>query len=218
MCACPTTRKARLVRTRRKKDAERGESAKQTCTSGSPFFCFLFFGEAKKRKCPVGTRRMVKTTLQADHTAVTLFQAAFGGRGKVCKRRAQRGCTAYGCGCHQLCGEVNSKCRRAADAPFLGFQAAFGGGGKFVGRAFMPDKHKPVYLYIYTTIKNVGHKCPTYLGLVFRLPLSGKQRQPENHIRATIGVKPTSRYFSPIAIKLALPPAAVVFTLHEISW
>ena len=122
VCACPTTRKARLVRTRRKKDAERGESAKQTCTSGSPFFCFLFFGEAKKRKCPVGTRRMVKTTLQADHTAVTLFQAAFGGRGKVCKRRAQRGCTAYGCGCHQLCGEVNSKCRRAADAPFLVFR------------------------------------------------------------------------------------------------
>ena len=122
VCACPTTRKARLVRTRRKKDAERGESAKQTCTSGSPFFCFLFFGEAKKRKCPVGTRRMVKTTLQADHTAVTLFQAAFGGRGKVCKRRAQRGCTACGCGCHQLCGEANSKCRRAADAPFLVFR------------------------------------------------------------------------------------------------
>ena len=94
----------------------------QTCTSGSLFFCFLFFGEAKKRKCPVGTRRMVKTTLQADHTAVTLFQAAFGGRGKVCKRRAQRGCTPYGCGCHQLCGEANSKCRRAADAPFLVFR------------------------------------------------------------------------------------------------
>ena len=91
-------------------------------------------------------------------------------------------------------------------------------GGKFVGRAFMPDKHKPVYLYRYTTIKNVGHKCPTYLGLVFRLPLLDKQRQPENHIlRATIGVKPAPRYLSPIAIKLALPPAAVVFTLHEIS-
>ena len=26
----------------------------------SPFFCLLFFGEAKKSKCPVGTRRMVK--------------------------------------------------------------------------------------------------------------------------------------------------------------
>ena len=99
---------------------------------------------------------MVKTTLQADHTAVTLFQAAFGGRGKVCKRRAQRGCTAYGCGCHQLCGEVNSKCRRAADAPFLGFQAAFGGCGKFVGWAFMPDKHKPVYLLDTPQLKTSG--------------------------------------------------------------
>ena len=217
MCACPTTRKARLVRTRRKKDAERGESAKQTCTSGSLFFCFLFFGEAKKRKCPVGTRRMVKTTLQADHTAVTLFQAAFGGRGKVCKRRAQRGCTAYGCGCHQLCGEVNSKCRRAADAPFLGFQAAFGG-GQVCRSGIYARQTQTCLSFRYTTTKNIGHKCPTYLGLVFRLPLLDKQRQPENHIRATIGVKPTSRYLSPIAIKLALPPAAVVFSLHEISW
>ena len=46
----------------------------QTCTSGSPFFCFLFFGEAKKRKCPVGTRRMVKATLKANHKAATFFR------------------------------------------------------------------------------------------------------------------------------------------------
>ena len=32
----------------------------QTCTSGSPFFCLLFFGEAKKSKCPAGMKRMVK--------------------------------------------------------------------------------------------------------------------------------------------------------------
>ena len=70
-CACSTTRIARLVRTRRKKNAERGKSAKQTCTSGSPFFCLLFFGEAKKSKCPVGMRRMVKTTPNANHKAVT---------------------------------------------------------------------------------------------------------------------------------------------------
>ena len=43
----------------------------QTCTSGSPFFCLLFFGEAKKSKCPVGMRRMVKTTPNANHKAVT---------------------------------------------------------------------------------------------------------------------------------------------------
>ena len=64
-CACPTTRKARLVRTRRKKDAAFGKP----CTSGSPFFCFLFFGEAKKSKCPVGTRRMVKAASQFNHKA-----------------------------------------------------------------------------------------------------------------------------------------------------
>ena len=34
----------------------------QTCTSWSPFFCLLFFGEAKKSKCPAGMKRMVKTT------------------------------------------------------------------------------------------------------------------------------------------------------------
>ena len=51
----------------------------QTCTSGSPFFCLLFFGEAKKSKCLVGMRRMVKATLEeANHKAATLFQAAFG--------------------------------------------------------------------------------------------------------------------------------------------
>ena|GEM_PF-2315966 len=75
-CACSTTRIARLVRTRRKKNAERGKSAKQTCTSGSPFFCLLFFGEAKKSKCPVGTRRMVKATPQTNHKAPIHFQAA----------------------------------------------------------------------------------------------------------------------------------------------
>ena len=49
----------------------------QTCTSGSPFFCLLFFGEAKKSKCPVGMRRMVKATPKANHKAPTHFQAAF---------------------------------------------------------------------------------------------------------------------------------------------
>ena len=49
----------------------------QTCTSGSLFFCLLFFGEAKKSKCPVGTRRMVKVTPQANHKAPTPFQAAY---------------------------------------------------------------------------------------------------------------------------------------------
>ena len=37
---------------------------------------FSFFGEAKKRKCPVGTRRMVKATPNANHKAPTHFQAA----------------------------------------------------------------------------------------------------------------------------------------------
>ena len=74
---CPTAHEVRLVRTRRKKDAERGKSAKQTCTSGSPFFCLLFFGEAKKSKCPVGTRRMVKAAPKANHKAPAYFQAAF---------------------------------------------------------------------------------------------------------------------------------------------
>ena len=187
---------------------------------------------------------MVKTTLQADHTAVTLFQAAFGGRGKVCKRRAQRGCTAYGCGCHQLCGEVNSKCRRTADAPFLVFRLPLVGVARcangvrsgaahptaagvinYVGKQTANVGEPPtlhfwfsgclgwgwqvcrsgIYArqtqtclsFRYTTIKNVGHKCPTYLGLVFRLPLSGKQRQPENHIRAAICIKPTLALFVP---------------------
>ena len=49
----------------------------QTCTSGSPFFCLLFFSEAKKSKCPVGTRRMVTAALKANHKAQTHFQAAF---------------------------------------------------------------------------------------------------------------------------------------------
>ena len=67
----------------------------QTCTSGSPFFCFepvfiiranrfcvikaivwmmnagSHFGEAKKSKCPVGMKRMVKATHQAHHKAST---------------------------------------------------------------------------------------------------------------------------------------------------
>ena len=34
-------------------------------------------------------------------------------------------------------------------------------GGKFVGRAFMPDKHKPVYLYRYITIIVVPIKSYT---------------------------------------------------------
>ena len=37
---------------------------------------FSFFGEAKKSKCPAGTKRMVKTTPKANHQAATLFQAA----------------------------------------------------------------------------------------------------------------------------------------------
>ena len=49
----------------------------QTCTSGSPFFCLLFFGEAKKSKCPVGTRRMVKAAPKANHKAPAYFQTAF---------------------------------------------------------------------------------------------------------------------------------------------
>ena len=32
---------------------------------------FSFFGEAKKSKCPVGTRRMVKATPKANHNAAT---------------------------------------------------------------------------------------------------------------------------------------------------
>ena len=48
----------------------------QTCTSGSPFFCFLFFGEAKKSKCPAGMKRMVKVSPKANHKALTRFQAA----------------------------------------------------------------------------------------------------------------------------------------------
>ena len=43
---------------------------------------FSFFGEAKKSKCPVGTRRMVKATLKANHKAATHFQAALS-----CKQR-----------------------------------------------------------------------------------------------------------------------------------
>ena len=35
------------------------------------------FGEAKKSKCPVGMRRMVKATPKANHKAPTHFQAAF---------------------------------------------------------------------------------------------------------------------------------------------
>ena len=34
---------------------------------------FLFFGEAKKSKCPVGMRRMVKVTPQTNHKAPTPF-------------------------------------------------------------------------------------------------------------------------------------------------
>ena len=129
-CACPTTRKARLVRTRRKKDAAFGKfgvakparrgrlSFARTCirylrerilysvntntrrqaklivvlltwlgnavgvfneckSSRADSECrFSFFGEAKKRKCPVSTRRMVKATPNANHKALTHFQAA----------------------------------------------------------------------------------------------------------------------------------------------
>ena len=38
---------------------------------------FLIFGEAKKRKCPAGKRRMVKATPKAHHKAPTRFQAAY---------------------------------------------------------------------------------------------------------------------------------------------
>ena len=48
----------------------------QTCTSGSPFFCLLFFGEAKKSKCPVGMRRMVKATPKLTTKHKPHFQAA----------------------------------------------------------------------------------------------------------------------------------------------
>ena len=79
---CPTARKARLVRTRRKKDAERGKSAKQTCTSGSPFFAY-FLWRSKESKSPaprLGAK--VNTTPQANHKAQTHFQAALS-----CKQR-----------------------------------------------------------------------------------------------------------------------------------
>ena len=36
----------------------------------------LIFGEAKKSKYPVGTRRMVKATSKANYKAPTFFQAA----------------------------------------------------------------------------------------------------------------------------------------------
>jgi len=32
------------------------------------------FGEAKKSKCPVGTRRMVKAKQKANHKAQTIFR------------------------------------------------------------------------------------------------------------------------------------------------
>ena len=38
---------------------------------------FLIFGEAKKGKCPAGTKRMVKATPQANHNVPTIFQAAY---------------------------------------------------------------------------------------------------------------------------------------------
>ena len=110
-CACPTTRKARLVRTRRKKDAAFGKHLHigvaflllRTCirylherilysvntntrrqaklivvlltwlgnavgvfneyksSRVDSEYRFSFFGEAKKSKCPVGMKRMVKT-------------------------------------------------------------------------------------------------------------------------------------------------------------
>ena len=129
-CACPTTRKARLVRMRRKKNAAFGKfgaakparrgrlSFARTCirylrerilysvntntrrqaklivvlltwlgnavgvfnegkSSRADSECrFSFFGEAKKSKCPAGTRRMVKATPNANHKAPTHFQAA----------------------------------------------------------------------------------------------------------------------------------------------
>ncbi|WP_289003665.1 hypothetical protein, partial [uncultured Kingella sp.] len=34
---------------------------------------FSFFGEAKKSKCPAGTKRMVKATLKANHNVVNPF-------------------------------------------------------------------------------------------------------------------------------------------------
>ena len=37
---------------------------------------FSFFGEAKKRKCLVGTRRIVKVAPQVNHKAPTQFAAA----------------------------------------------------------------------------------------------------------------------------------------------
>ena len=46
----------------------------QTCTSGSPFFCLLFFGEAKKSKCPVGTRRMVKANRMPTTNRQPIFR------------------------------------------------------------------------------------------------------------------------------------------------
>ena len=51
----------------------------QTCTSGSPFFCLLFFGEAKKSKCPAGMKRMVKITRKANYKAQTLFRLPLAG-------------------------------------------------------------------------------------------------------------------------------------------
>ena len=35
---------------------------------------FSFFGEAKKSKCPAGTKRMVKTTPQTNHKTATFFR------------------------------------------------------------------------------------------------------------------------------------------------
>ena len=35
---------------------------------------FSFFGEAKKSKCPVGTRRMVKVPPKANHKVQTIFR------------------------------------------------------------------------------------------------------------------------------------------------
>ena len=85
----------------------------QTCTSGSPFFCLLFFGEAKKRKCPAGMKRMVKATPQADHKAVTFFQAA--------SNTSHNAPILFQAAFAQF-----AIWRRAVAAPFA-FQAAFGG-------------------------------------------------------------------------------------------
>ncbi|WP_369583657.1 hypothetical protein, partial [Kingella oralis] len=41
-----------------------------------PFFCLLFFGEAKKSKCPASMKRMVEVTPKTNHKAPTHFQAA----------------------------------------------------------------------------------------------------------------------------------------------